>query len=52
MISTKVTEKWNDTQGYDMYVGRWSNFLSLDFVEWLNSQSNCKWLEIGCGTGL
>ena len=49
--SIKTKEHWDDTQGYEMYVGRWSNLISLDFVDWLNSQSNLKWLEIGCGTG-
>ncbi len=47
----KTKEHWDNTQGYEMYVGRWSNLISLDFVDWLNSQSNLKWLEIGCGTG-
>jgi SAM-dependent methyltransferase len=48
---TGTTEKWDNTQGYEMYVGRWSSLLSIDFVNWLNARSNLKWLEIGCGTG-
>jgi len=49
--SINTTEKWDDTQGYEMYVGRWSSVLSIDFVNWLNARGNSKWLEIGCGTG-
>jgi trans-aconitate methyltransferase len=44
------TEKWDNIQGYEMYVGRWSKLLSIDFVDWLNARQNSKWLEIGCGT--
>jgi trans-aconitate methyltransferase len=51
MDLNKTKEKWDNTTGYEMYVGRWSNLVSIDFVDWLNSQSKLKWLEIGCGTG-
>lgn len=44
-------EKWDNTSGYEMYVGRWSKLISQDFVDWLSPQSKLKWLEIGCGTG-
>jgi ubiquinone/menaquinone biosynthesis C-methylase UbiE len=48
---SKTTGQWDDTRGYEMYVGRWSNLLSRDFIDWLNPQLKLKWLEIGCGTG-
>lgn len=48
---TNTKEQWDNTQGYDLYVGRWSKLISQDFVEWLNPKANLKWLEIGCGTG-
>jgi trans-aconitate methyltransferase len=52
MKNTEATkEQWDNTQGYDLYVGRWSQLISQDFIDWLNPKSNLKWLEIGCGTG-
>jgi trans-aconitate methyltransferase len=47
----RTNEPWNDSNGYELYVGRWSKLISADFVEWLSPQPNLKWLEIGCGTG-
>jgi SAM-dependent methyltransferase len=44
-------ESWDNTQGYEMYVGRWSRLLSLDFVNWLKAHTAQKWMELGCGTG-
>lgn len=46
-----MTEGWDNTQGYEMYIGRWSKLISSDFVSWLNPKSKLKWLEIGCGAG-
>jgi SAM-dependent methyltransferase len=48
---TGTKENWDNIQGYEMYVGRWSRALSLDFVHWLNACAALKWMEIGCGTG-
>ena len=48
---TKTNERWDNTAGYEMYVGRWSSLISKDFVNWLNPKPGMKWLEIGCGTG-
>jgi SAM-dependent methyltransferase len=43
--------KWNNSDGYELYVGRWSRLLSVDFLSWLNPGQEMKWFEIGCGTG-
>lgn len=47
----RTKEQWTDTKGYELYVGRWSNLISLDFIQWLDAKSELQWLEIGCGTG-
>jgi len=44
-------EQWDSATGYELYVGRWSRAISVEFVNWLQPRSNLKWLEIGCGTG-
>jgi trans-aconitate methyltransferase len=46
-----ITPSWNDTKGYELYVGRWSRLISKDFIYWLKPDAGLKWLEIGCGTG-
>lgn len=38
-------ERWDDVQGYDMYVGRWSKLISEDFVKWLNPKQQLKWIS-------
>lgn len=48
---TATHERWDDTDGYEMYVGRWSKLISASFIDWLNPTSKLRWLEIGCGTG-
>lgn len=44
-------ESWNDSNAYDLYVGRWSRRIAGDFMQWLQPQANLSWLEVGCGTG-
>jgi trans-aconitate methyltransferase len=52
MSTTRTAnESWDDTAGYELYVGRWSRQLSADFIQWLRPKPGSTWLEIGCGTG-
>jgi ubiquinone/menaquinone biosynthesis C-methylase UbiE len=51
MENTKAKERWDNAQGYEKYVGRWSRLISVDFVNWLDAELNQMWLEFGCGTG-
>lgn len=46
-----MEERWDDTNGYELYVGRWSRVISSQFIDWLDPQPGLKWLELGCGTG-
>jgi SAM-dependent methyltransferase len=49
--SPKGRESWNDSNAYDLYVGRWSRLIAEDFLHWLQPPPNVSWLEVGCGTG-
>jgi SAM-dependent methyltransferase len=41
---------WNDSAGYEAYVGRWSRALAPRFLAWLQLSSRLKWLDVACGT--
>ena len=36
---------------YNAFIGRWSQCVAREFVAWLSVASNCRWLDVGCGTG-
>jgi SAM-dependent methyltransferase len=36
---------------YEPYVGRWSRRVAPEFLAWLNVPAQCRWLDVGCGTG-
>jgi trans-aconitate methyltransferase len=50
-MNSITTPSWDDTKGYELYVGRWSRFISKDFIYWLKPDAGLEWLEVGCGTG-
>lgn len=45
------TDKWEDGQAYESYVGRWSGPLARRFLAWLEPPMLARWLDVGCGTG-
>jgi SAM-dependent methyltransferase len=47
----KVSDKWNDANLYESYVGRWSRLVGSKFIGWINQNDNLTWLDVGCGTG-
>lgn len=44
-------EAWNEADGYERYVGRWSRRLAPAFVAWARLPSGARVLDVGCGTG-
>lgn len=46
-----MTDKWQDSAGYEAYVGRWSRKVAARFLAWLAVPADGTWLELGCGTG-
>ncbi|MCI0597060.1 MAG: methyltransferase domain-containing protein [candidate division Zixibacteria bacterium] len=47
----KVKEIWASGEAYEPYVGRWSRLVAREFLRWLNTGPNGRWLDVGCGTG-
>lgn len=44
-------DNWDDGNGYEPYVGRWSRPVAGEFLTWLDVERGSRWLDVGCGTG-
>ena len=42
---------WDDAEGYESYVGRWSRAVGPLFADWLAIGPRRRWLDVACGTG-
>jgi ubiquinone/menaquinone biosynthesis C-methylase UbiE len=47
----RIGDTWNSGDPYEYFMGRWSQLVAPQFLEWLNFPSNLSWLDLGCGTG-
>lgn len=44
-------DTWDESSGYDDYMGRWSQPIAREFLSWLDLATGTKWVDVGCGTG-
>jgi SAM-dependent methyltransferase len=51
MSTSHPDDSWNKGDPYERYVGRWSQFIAREFLDWLNLAPSLRWLDVGCGTG-
>jgi len=51
MANTHPRDSWNLGDPYERYVGRWSQLVAHEFLDWLALPSALRWLDVGCGTG-
>jgi len=47
----KAKENWGSGRPYELYVGRWSRKVAIEFVEWISVPARSAWADVGCGTG-
>src|SRR5918995_4209953 len=47
----QVSDRWEQGDAYERYVGRWSRPIAAQFLTWLAAPRGIRWLDIGCGTG-
>jgi SAM-dependent methyltransferase len=40
-----------DAEGYEPYMGRWSQLVGDAFLDWLAPAPALRWLDVGCGNG-
>jgi SAM-dependent methyltransferase len=50
-MSDQATERWEQGEAYERYVGRWSRLVAREFLDWLAVSSHKRWVDVGCGTG-
>jgi SAM-dependent methyltransferase len=43
--------RFDDGAAYERYMGRWSQLVAADFLDWLAPKTGLRWLDIGCGNG-
>lgn len=43
--------RFDDGAAYERYMGRWSQLAGEAFLEWLQTPSGLRWLDVGCGNG-
>jgi SAM-dependent methyltransferase len=46
-----VPDSWSGGEAYEAFMGRWSELVAREFVEWLDIPPGGRWLDVGCGTG-
>jgi SAM-dependent methyltransferase len=51
MTQPGVGQVWASGDAYEPYVGRWSRLVAEEFLGWLAVVPQCRWLDVGCGTG-
>ncbi len=47
-----MRDLWAVGDAYESYVGRWSQPVAADFLDWLEPAPDQRWLDVGCGTGV
>jgi SAM-dependent methyltransferase len=44
-------ENWGAGDLYELYVGRWSRKVAVEFLDWICVPARAAWADVGCGTG-
>ena len=47
-----TTHSFDDSEGYERFMGRWSREVGKAFLGWLQPPTAAHWLDVGCGTGI
>lgn len=50
-MADATKEGWNSGEAYELWVGRWSRAVAAQFLDWLAIAPDCRWADVGCGTG-
>ena len=50
-MSEAAKENWGSGGAYELWVGRWSRKIAVEFVDWLAVSPGRIWGDVGCGTG-
>ncbi len=47
----KSSIKWQNSEAYELFIGRWSRLVGKEFLKWLAPVPGIRWLDVGCGSG-
>ena len=50
-LEDKAKENWGSAGPYELYVGRWSRKIAVEFLDWIGVPQKSAWADVGCGTG-
>ena len=50
-MDDKAKENWGSAGPYELYVGRWSRKIAVEFLDWIGVPQKSAWADVGCGTG-
>jgi trans-aconitate methyltransferase len=50
-MNEMAKENWESADPYELYVGRWSRKVAIEFLAWIAVPAKVTWADIGCGTG-
>lgn len=48
-MSTQI--RFDNGTTYERYMGRWSQLVGEEFLQWLAPPAGLRWLDVGCGNG-
>src|SRR6476620_9402391 len=48
----EVRQVFDDSAGYERFMGRWSRAVGEIFLDWIAAAPRLEWLDVGCGTGI
>lgn len=51
MSKNSELDGWSAGDSYELYMGRWSKLLAMEFLKWSDAPAEADWLDVGCGTG-
>jgi SAM-dependent methyltransferase len=51
MSGTAITDNWEHGDAYELFIGRWSSLVAVEFLNWLDLPVGLRWVDVGCGTG-
>jgi SAM-dependent methyltransferase len=50
-MTAPTSDRWDDAEPLERYVGRWSRLVARELLEWLAVPAGSRWLDVGCGPG-
>lgn len=50
-MTPNETIRFEDGEAYERYMGKWSQSVGRQFIDWLAPPPGWRWLDVGCGNG-